>query len=116
MVPFNKPYIAGKEFDYIRQAIANLHLSGDGLFTRKSQSLLEAELGVPKVLLTTSCTDALEMSALLLDLKAGDEVIVPAFTFPSTINAFVLRGVRPVFIDIRSDTLNLDETMLEPLI
>jgi dTDP-4-amino-4,6-dideoxygalactose transaminase len=116
MIPFNKPYIAGKELDYIQQAIANLHLSGDGLFSHKSQSWLEQELAVPKVLLTASCTDALEMTALLLDIKPGDEVIVPAFTFPSTINAFVLRGARPVFIDIRSDTLNLDETQLEPLI
>src|SRR5207253_7040807 len=94
----------------------NLHLSGDGLFTRKCQSLLEQELGVAKILLTTSCTHALEMTALLLDIKPGDEVIVPAFTFPSTVNAFVLRGARPVFIDIRSDTLNLDEAKLEPLI
>jgi len=116
MIPFNKPYAAGKEFEYIRQAIDNLHLSGDGPFTRKCQSLLEQELGIPKILLTTSCTHALEMTALLLDIKPGDEVIVPAFTFPSTVNAFVLRGARPVFIDIRSDTLNLDETKLEPLI
>lgn len=116
MIPFNKPYAVGKEFDYIRQAIDNLHLSGDGIFTRKCQSLLEQELGVAKILLTTSCTHALEMTALLLDIKPGDEVIVPAFTFPSTVNAFVLRGARPVFIDIRSDTLNLDEAKLEPLI
>ncbi|HYW71235.1 MAG TPA: dTDP-4-amino-4,6-dideoxygalactose transaminase [Pyrinomonadaceae bacterium] len=116
MIPFNKPHIVGKELEYIEQAIANLHLSGDGLFSRKCQSLLEQELNVPKALLTTSCTDALEMAALLLEVEPGDEVIVPAFTFPSTINAFVLRGARPVFIDIRADTLNLDETRLEPLI
>jgi dTDP-4-amino-4,6-dideoxygalactose transaminase len=116
MIPFNKPYAVGKEFEYIRQAIDNLHLSGDGLFTRKCQSLIEQDLGVAKILLTTSCTHALEMTALLLDIKPGDEVIVPAFTFPSVVNAFVLRGARPVFIDIRSDTLNLDEAKLEPLI
>jgi dTDP-4-amino-4,6-dideoxygalactose transaminase len=116
MIPFNKPYISGKELDYIQQAIANLHLSGDGVFSRNCQALLEQELGVPKALLTTSCTAALEMTAMLLDIKPGDEVIIPSFTFPSTVNAFVLRGARPVFIDIRPDTLNLDETQLEPLI
>jgi dTDP-4-amino-4,6-dideoxygalactose transaminase len=116
MIPFNKPYAGGKEFEYIRQAIANLQLSGDGLFTKKCQALLEQELGVAKVLLTTSCTHALEMTALLLDIKPGDEVIIPAFTFPSTVNAFVLRGARPMFVDIRPDTLNLDEAKLEPLI
>jgi dTDP-4-amino-4,6-dideoxygalactose transaminase len=116
MIPFNKPYLAGNELEYIQQAVANLHLSGDGPFSRKSQILLEQELGVPRALLTTSCTDALEMTALLLDIKPGDEVIIPAFTFPSTVNAFVLRGARPVFIDIRPDTLNLNETQLAPLI
>ena len=116
MIPFNKPYIAGKELDYIQQAIANLHVSGDGLFSQRCQALLEQELGVPKVLLTPSCTAALEMAALLLDIQPGDEVIVPAFTFPSTINAFALRGARPVFIDIHADTLNLNEAQLEPLI
>jgi dTDP-4-amino-4,6-dideoxygalactose transaminase len=115
-IPFNKPTIAGKENDYIQQAIQGNHLSGDGQFTRKSHALLEDALGVPKVLLTTSCTHALEMSALLLDLKEGDEVIVPSFTFVSTINAFVLRGAKPVFADIRPDTLNLDESKLESLI
>lgn len=116
MIPFNKPYISGRELDYIQQAIANLHLSGDGSFSRNCQALLEQELGVPRVLLTTSCTDALEMTALLLDIKPGDEVIIPAFTFPSTVNAFALRGARPVFIDIRADTLNLNEAQLESLI
>jgi dTDP-4-amino-4,6-dideoxygalactose transaminase len=116
MIPFNKPYIAGKELDYIQQAVANLHLSGDGLFSRKSEALLEQALGVSRTLLTTSCTAALEMAALLLDIQPGDEVIVPAFTFPSTINAFVLRGARPVFIDIRADTLNLNEAQLPALI
>ena len=115
-VPFNRPFIAGKEFEFIQQAIARAHISGDGLFTKKCQALLEQELGVPKVLLTTSCTHALEMAALLLDIQPGDEVIVPSFTFVSTVNAFVLRGAKPVFIDIRPDTLNLDETLLERLI
>jgi dTDP-4-amino-4,6-dideoxygalactose transaminase len=115
-IPFNRPFFSGKEFDFIQEAIANWQLSGDGMFTKKCHALLEKELGVPKALLTTSCTHALEMAALLLDIKPGDEVIVPSFTFPSTVNAFVLRGARPVFIDIRPDTLNLDETKLESLI
>src|SRR5436190_3440901 len=116
MIPFNKPYAGGNEFEYIRQAVANLHLSGDGPFTKRCQDLLEGSLGVSKALLTTSCTHALEMAALLLDIRPGDEVIVPSFTFVSTVNAFVLRGARPVFIDIRPDTLNLDESQLERLI
>src|SRR5579864_2320149 len=115
-IPFNRPFASGKEYTYIQQAIENGHVSGDGPFTRKCQQKLEQMLGVPKVLLTTSCTDALEMAALLLDIQPGDEVIVPAFTFVSTVNAFVLRGARPVFIDIRPDTLNLDEQQLEALI
>src|SRR5467141_2289547 len=116
MIPFNKPYVVGKEFDYIQQAIDNLHLSSDGLFTKRCEALLQQELGVPRALLTTSCTHALEMAALLLDIKPGDEVIIPSFTFVSAVNAFVLRGARPVFIDIRTDTLNLDEAQLERLI
>jgi dTDP-4-amino-4,6-dideoxygalactose transaminase len=115
-IPFNRPFFSGKEFEFIQQAIANWRLSGDGAFTQECHSLLEKELGVPKTLLTTSCTHALEMAALLLDIKPGDEVIVPSFTFVSTVNAFVLRGARPVFIDIRPDTLNLDETKLEELV
>ena len=115
-IPFNKPTQVGKELEYIQQAIQSSHLSGDGEFTKRSHALLEEALGVPRVLLTTSCTHALEMSALLLDLKNGDEVIVPSFTFVSSINAFVLRGAKPVFADIRPDTLNLDETRLEALI
>ena len=115
-IPFNKPSLAGNEFEYISEAIMSGHLSGDGIFTRKCHALLERELGARKALLTTSCTHALEMAALLLDIKPGDEVIVPSFTFPSTVNAFVLRGARPVFIDIRADTLNLDEKLLERLI
>jgi dTDP-4-amino-4,6-dideoxygalactose transaminase len=115
-IPFNQPSTAGSEFDYIRQAINHWHLSGDGSFTKKCHALLERELGVAKALLTTSCTHALEMAALLLDTKPGDEVVVPSFTFVSTANAFVLRGARPVFIDVRPDTLNLDESQLERLI
>lgn len=115
-IDFNKPSLAGNEFRYIQQAIENLQISGDGYFTQRCNEFLEAELGVSKVLLTTSCTHALEMAALLLDSGPGDEVIIPSFTFVSTVNAFVLRGTRPVFIDIRPDTLNLDESGLETLI
>ena len=115
-IPFNQPFFSGKEFDFIQEAVANWQFSGDGAFTKKCHALLEKELGIPKALLTTSCTHALEMAALLVDIKPGDEVIVPSFTFPSTVNAFVLRGARPVFIDIRPDTLNLDETKLESLV
>lgn len=115
-IPFNRPFFSGKEFEYIQQAIANWQLSGDGAFTKKCHAFLEKELGASKALLTTSCTHALEMTALLLDLDPGDEVIIPAFTFVSTANAFVLRGARPVFIDVRPDTLNFDETKLEQLI
>lgn len=115
-IRFNYPSIAGNEERYMAQAIANGQISGDGQFTQKCHMLLEHELQVPKVLLTSSCTHALEIAALLLDIQPGDEVIVPSFTFVSTINAFVLRGARPVFIDIRPDTLNLDERQLERLI
>lgn len=115
-IPFNRPTVVGKELYYISQTIQNGHAAGDGDFTKKCRSLLEEALGVPKVLLTTSCTDALEMTAVLLDIKPGDEVIVPSFTFVSTINAYVLRGAKPVFADIRPDTLNMDETKLEDLI
>ena len=116
IIPFNRPYAVGTECDYIRQTIENMHCSGDGPFTRKCHGLLEELLGAPKVLLTTSCTDALEMQALLLDIGPGDEVIVPSFTFVSTANAFALRGARIVFADVRPDTLNLDESQLEQLI
>jgi dTDP-4-amino-4,6-dideoxygalactose transaminase len=115
-IPFNRAGLTGNEFRYIFQALEFGHISGDGRFTTKCHELLEKELGVAKVLLTTSCTHALEMAALLLDIQAGDEVIVPSFTFVSTVNAFVLRGARPVFCDIRRDTLNLDESRLEHLI
>lgn len=115
-IPFNRPTIVGKELYYISQAIHNGYSAGDAGFTKKCHALLERILGVPKVLLTTSCTHALEMTALLLEIQPGDEVIVPSFTFVSTVNAFALRGARPVFIDIRPDTLNMDETHLEQLI
>jgi dTDP-4-amino-4,6-dideoxygalactose transaminase len=115
-IPFNRPTIAGKELYYISQTISQGHSAGDGAFTKRCHQILEAVLGAPKVLLTTSCTHALEMAALLLAIQPGDEVIIPAFTFVSTVNAFVLRGAVPRFIDIRPDTLNLDETRLEPLI
>ncbi len=115
-IPFNRPSLAGSEQAYITQVIENRHASGDGMFTKKCHALLESILGAPKALLTTNCTHALEMTALLLDLQPGDEVILPSFTFVSTANAYVLRGARPVFADIRPDTLNIDETKLEALI
>jgi dTDP-4-amino-4,6-dideoxygalactose transaminase len=112
-IPFNRPFATGKEIDYIRAAMAAPKFSGDGPYTAQCHTLLEQSLGIQKVLLTTSCTHALEMAALLLSIGPGDEVIVPAFTFPSTTNAFVLRGARPVFVDIRADTLNIDESQIE---
>jgi dTDP-4-amino-4,6-dideoxygalactose transaminase len=115
-IPFNKPSLAGNELEYIKHAISNGHISGDGNYTIKCNSLLEVELGIKKALLTTSCTHALEMAAILLGIQPGDEIIVPSFTFVSTVNAFVLRGAKPVFIDIRPDTLNMDENQLEGLI
>jgi len=115
-VDFNRAVIVGREMEYIAEAIANAHISGDGPFTKKCHALLQEALGVPKALLTTSCTHALEMAAILLDIQEGDEVILPDFTFVSTVNAFVLRGAHPVFLDIRPDTLNLDESKLEAAI
>ncbi len=115
-IPFNRLSLVGREMEYLQMAIQSGHVSGDGSFTKRCHQLLEDSLGVSRALLTTSCTHALEMAALLLDIQPGDEVIVPDFTFVSTINAFVLRGARPVFIDIRPDTLNLDERLLEALI
>jgi dTDP-4-amino-4,6-dideoxygalactose transaminase len=115
-IPFNRPTIIGKEQEYISHAILNNDISGDGSFTKRCHTFFESELGVSKALLTTSCTHALEMAALLLGIQPGDEVIVSSFTFVSTINAFVLRGARPIFIDIRPDTLNMDENLLEGLI
>jgi dTDP-4-amino-4,6-dideoxygalactose transaminase len=116
LIPFNRARPLGREFEYIQAAIDNMHLAGDGQFTRRCSELLERELGATKVLLTTSCTHALELSAMLLDIRDGDEVIVPSFTFVSTASAFRLRGARVVFADIRTDTLNLDETRVEALI
>jgi len=115
-IPFNKPSFAGNENRYIVEAIERGHISGDGHFTKRCHELLQRELGVPKVLLTTSCTHALEMCGLLLDLGPGDEVVVPSFAFVTTVNAFALRGATPVFADVRADTLNLDERRLEELV
>jgi dTDP-4-amino-4,6-dideoxygalactose transaminase len=115
-IRFNHPRSEGNELAYMAQALDSGHISGDGTFTRRCRELLEEQLGVPEVLLTTSCTHALEMAALLLEIQPGEEVIVPSFSFVSTINAFVLRGARPVFVDIRPDTLNLDEARLESLV
>ncbi len=115
-IPFNKATQAGAELRYAQDAVHGGHISGDGPYTRKCEALLEKELGVARVLLTTSCTHALEMAAFLLEIEPGDEVIVPSFTFVSTANAFVLRGAQPVFVDIRPDTLNLDEKLLQKLI
>ncbi|MGA2554302.1 MAG: dTDP-4-amino-4,6-dideoxygalactose transaminase [Smithella sp.] len=113
-IPFNKPFIAGKELFYIAQAvIENNHTAGDGPFTKKCQAWLEERLGCRKVLLTHSCTAALEMSAILADIEPGDEIIMPSYTFVSTASSFVLRGGVPVFIDIRPDTLNINENMIE---
>ena len=114
--PFNRPSLVGNELAYLRDAIERKHLSGDGFYTRRCEAVLSEEMAGARVLLTTSCTHALEMAALLLDIAEGDEVIVPSFTFVSTANAFVLRGARMVFIDVRPDTLNLDERLLPALL
>ena len=116
MIPFNKPYATGREFEFIREAISAAHLAGHGRFTRLCQEALERRFGAARALLTHSCTAALEMAALLSGVGDGDEVIMPSFTFVSTANAFVLRGARPVFVDIRPDTLNLDERLIEAAI
>jgi len=115
-IPFNKPCFEGKELVYIAEAINRGHISGDGSFTKKCAAFFEAELGCQKALLTTSCTHALEISAMLLELQPGDEVIVPSFTFVSTANAFALHGAKIVFADIRPDTLNIDESKVEALV
>jgi dTDP-4-amino-4,6-dideoxygalactose transaminase len=112
-IPFNRPSHAGNESSYMAEALSKGHLSGDGYFTKKCHELFERELGVRRALLTTSCTHALEMAALLVNIQPGDEVILPSFTFVSCVNAFVLRGAKPVFVDIRKDTLNLDESKVE---
>lgn len=116
MIDFNKPHQVGTELKYIAEAYQANHISGDGDFTIHCQQILETIIDSPKALLTTSCTHALELAALLLNIQPGDEVLLPSFTFVSTINAFVLRGAKPVFVDIRPDTLNLDEKLLEGLI
>jgi dTDP-4-amino-4,6-dideoxygalactose transaminase len=112
-IPFNRASLVGNEIQNVLKAFDDMHIAGDGTFTRRCHELLEQAIGAPKALLTTSCTHALEMAALLLNVQPGDEVIVPSFTFVSTVNAFVLRGAHPVFVDIRPDTLNLDERLLE---
>ena len=116
MIPFNKPYMTGKELFYIAEAHFNGMLAGDGPFTKRCHQWLESKTGSKKVLLTHSCTAALEMAAILADIQPGDEVIMPSYTFVSTANAFVLRGGVPVFVDIRPDTLNIDETLIEAAI
>ena len=116
MIPFNKPYMTGKELSYIAEAHAKGHLAGDGEFTKKCHAWFEQRLGTKKALLTHSCTASLEIAALLCGLEAGDEVIMPSYTFVSTANAFVLRGSVPVFVDIRQDTLNIDENLIEAAI
>jgi dTDP-4-amino-4,6-dideoxygalactose transaminase len=115
-IPFSRTAVMGRELEYVAEAARHMHLTGDGPFTKRCQEWLKTRLKVPAAMLTSSCTDALEMAALLLDLKPGDEVIVPSFTFVSTANAFVLRGATPVFIDSRPDTLNMDERQLARLI
>jgi dTDP-4-amino-4,6-dideoxygalactose transaminase len=111
-IPFNKPFIVGKELYYIAEAVLKGKISGDGIYTSKCQSLLENTFGAKKILLTHSCTAALEMSAFLCNIKEGDEVILPSFTFVSTANAFYMRGAKLIFADIRSDTLNIDEKLI----
>lgn len=115
-IPFNRPAIVGREWEFMQKALEQGKISGDGYFTNQCQELLERELDTSKVLLTTSCTHALDMVALLLDIGQGDEVIIPSYTFVSAANAFVLRGATPVFCDIRPDTKNIDESRLERLI
>ncbi len=115
-IPFNRPFIVGKEMEYIAEAVALGNLGGDGLFTRRCSELLQSTFGIPAVLMTPSCTAALEMAAMLCDLGPGDEVVMPSFTFVSTANAVVRTGARPVFVDIRDDTLNLDERRIEDAI
>lgn len=116
LIPFNKPYMTGKEFDYMAEANFGGKLAGDGPFTKRCHEWLENTTGCAEALLTHSCTAALEMTAILLDIHPGDEIIMPSYTFVSTANAFVLRGGVPVFVDIRKDTLNLDENLIEAAI
>ena len=116
MIPFNKPYLTGKETQYIEDAVKSGKISGNGKYTQKCQQFFEEKYGFKKTLLTTSCTDALEMAAILIDLKEGDEVIMPSYTFVSTANAFVLRGAKIIFADSRKDHPNIDEIKIESLI
>jgi dTDP-4-amino-4,6-dideoxygalactose transaminase len=116
MIGFNKPYFTGKEIDYILEAVQREKISGNGYFTHRCQNFLEKRYGIPKVLLTTSCTDALEMAALLINIKPGDEVIMPSYTFVSTANAFVLRGANIIFADSSASDPNIDADRIEPLI
>ena len=116
MITFNKPYLSGKELHYIQEAVASMKISGDGTFTKKCHKFFESTYGFKKVLLTTSCTDALEMAAILIDTKAGDEIIIPSYTFVSTANAFVLRGAKIVFTDSAVENPNMDVTAIEKLI
>ncbi|HRK53713.1 MAG TPA: dTDP-4-amino-4,6-dideoxygalactose transaminase [Cyclobacteriaceae bacterium] len=116
MIPFNKPYLSGKEIQFIKEAVELGKISGNGHFTKKCHSFFERRYNFKKCLLTTSCTDALEMCAILLDIQIGDEVIIPSYTFVSTANAFVLRGAKVVFVDSKSDHPNIDADQIEPLI
>lgn len=116
MIPFNAPPVVGTELEYMQSAMGSGKLCGDGGFTRRCQQWLEQRFGSAKVLLTPSCTASLEMAALLLDIQPGDEVIMPSYTFVSTANAFVLRGAKIIFVDIRPDTMNIDETRIEAAI
>lgn len=116
MIPFNKPPVIGTELNYISEALESSKLSGDGFFGKECQTIFEHKFGIKKTLLTPSCTAALEMAALLIDIQPGDEVIMPSYTFVSTANAFVLRGASIVFVDIRPDTMNIDETLIEAAI
>lgn len=115
-IPFNRPYLLGTELDNVARALSSGDMGGDGPFTKECQQLLQTRFGAQRALLTTSCTAALEMTAMLCNLRQGDEVIMPSYTFVSTANAFLLRGAKPVFVDIRRDTLNLDETLLDQAI
>lgn len=116
MIAFNKPYATGKETDYIKEAVRSAKISGDGMYTKKCHAFFEQQYGFKKALLTTSCSDALEMAAILIDIKEGDEVIIPSYTFVSTANAFVLRGAKIIFADSETDTPNIDVKKLEGLI
>lgn len=116
MIRFNVPPYTGKEVEYVKKAVENMHICGDGEFTQKCSAFLEEKTGTERCLLTTSCTHALEMAALLCDIKEGDEVIMPSYTFVSTADAFVLRGAKIVFVDIRPDTMNIDENLIEAAI